>query len=99
MHPPPVTESGGPAARHSKANKEASWWKGKSALFRRLAGRWGRVDSCLKADFPTDSQWARAFIDGGRGLLAETAQSALIVILKLVMQWSDQRHLDCFKYS
>ena len=25
--------------------------------------------------------------------------SALTVILKLVMQWSDERHFDCFKYS
>ena len=47
----------------------------------------------------TDNQWARAFIDRGRGLHAETAQSALTVTLKLVMRWPDQRHLDCFKYS
>ena len=33
------------------------------------------------------------------GVHAETAQSAVTVILKLVMQWSDQCHLDCFKYS
>ena len=33
----------------------------------------------------TDNQWARAFIDGERGLHAETAQSALMVILKLVI--------------
>ena len=33
---------------------------------------------------PADNQWARAFIDGGRGYV-ETAQSALIVILKLVL--------------
>ena len=31
------------------------------------------------------NQGARAFIDGGRGLRAETAQSALTVILKLVI--------------
>ena len=47
----------------------------------------------------TDNQWARAFVDGGRGLCAETAQSALTVILKLLVQWPDQHHLDCFKYS
>ena len=34
---------------------------------------------------PTDNQWARAFIDAGRGLHAETAQSALTVILTLVI--------------
>ena len=48
---------------------------------------------------PPDKQGARAFTDGGRGLHVETAQSALTVMLKLEMQWSDQHHLDCFKYS
>ena len=39
-----------------------------------------------KGQFPsTDNQWARAFIGGGRGSHAETAQSALAVILKLVI--------------
>ena len=38
-------------------------------------------------------------ISGGRGLHAETSQSACTIILKLVIQWSDQCHLDCFKYS
>ena len=47
----------------------------------------------------TYNQWARAFIGRGRWLYAETAQSALTVILKLVMWWSDQCHLDCFRYS
>lgn len=48
---------------------------------------------------PTDSPWARPFkgeFQGcrgrGRGLQAETVQSALTVILKLVLQWSDQHH-------
>ena len=43
----------------------------------------------------TDNQRARAFIDGGRGIHAEKAQSALTTILKLVMQ-SDKCHLDFF---
>ena len=34
---------------------------------------------------PTDSQWVRALIDGGRGLHAETVLSALTIILKLVI--------------
>ena len=34
---------------------------------------------------PTVNRWARAFTGGGRGLPAETAQSALTVTLKLVM--------------
>ena len=59
-----------------------------------------------KANSPlTINQWARPFkgefqvcIGGGRGLHAETAQSPLTVVLQLVMQWSDQRHLDCFLF-
>ena len=38
----------------------------------------GREASCL-------NQWARAFIGWGKGQHAETAQSALMVILKLVI--------------
>ena len=53
------------------------------------AGNLGRVrvgDSCPKADSPpTDNQWARGFRDGGRGLHAETAQSAVTVVLLLVI--------------
>ena len=58
-----------------------------------------------KDQLPTVDQWARAFkgefqgcIGRGKGL-HRTAQSAPTVILKLVMQWSDQYHLDCFNYS
>ena len=46
-----------------------------------------------KGHFPTDTQWAGAlngdfqgWIGGGRGLHAETAQSALTVLLKLVIR-------------
>ena len=41
----------------------------------------------------------RAFTCEGRGLHADVVQLALTVILKLVLQWSDQHHLDYFKYS
>ena len=65
-----------------------------------------RADSCPKGRLPTDSQWARAFkgefqgyIAGGSGLHTETAQSALTVILKLLMRWSDPCRLDSFEYS
>ena len=34
---------------------------------------------------PPDNQWAKAFVDGGRGIHAETVQSSLTVILKLVL--------------
>ena len=38
----------------------------------------------LTPPLPADSQWARAFRDRRRGRHAESAQSALIVILKSV---------------
>ena len=62
----------------------------------------GDADPCPEADSPAptqDNQWATSFIDRGRGLHAKTAQSALTVVLKSVMQWSAQDCLDGFKYS
>ena len=47
------------------------------------AGR--RANACPKADPPQPNRWASAFIDGGRGLCAETAQAAPTGILKLVI--------------
>ena len=43
------------------------------------------MDFYPKSDPTSDNQWARAFIDGGRGLRAVTVQSALTVLLKLVI--------------
>ena len=93
-----VTESGVRLLAAQKPLKRSGWWKGKFALFQTLAtegvGGW-RADTCPKANPPPspprppatsrNNQGARAFIDGGRGLHAETAQSALTVILKLII--------------
>ena len=46
----------------------------------------------------TDNQWARTYIVG-EGAACRTAPSVLTVILKLVVKWSDQCHLDCIKYT
>ena len=46
----------------------------------------------------TDNQWARTFIVE-EGAACRTAPSVLTVILKLVVKWSDQCHLDCIKYT
>ena len=46
--------------------------------------RWGRQIPVQRLTPLPDSQGARAFIDRGRRLHEETAQSALTVILKLV---------------
>ena len=62
------------------------------------------VDTCPKADSPSlptptvNNQGAGNFTDGGRGAHAETAQSALTVT-EIGRRWSDQPHLDCFRYS
>ena len=87
----------------SKANKEARLVERKVYFVLDAGnggGEWDMGGLLSKGQLPTtDNQWARAFIDGRRGLYVETAQSTLTVILKLVTQWSDQRHLLCFKYS
>ena len=77
---------------------------GRKVCFIPEAGNWEKRGLTSKGQLPTDSQWAGAFkgevqgyTGGGRGLHAETAQSALTVTLKLIMQWSDQHRLDCFK--
>lgn len=65
--------------------------------------RWAYVQRLIPCRQPhphthTDTQRARAFIDGGRGLPAQTAQSALMVI-ETGRQWSDHCLPDCFKCS
>ena len=59
----------GLAAHCSKANKEARLVERK-ACFILDAGK-GRVDSCPKANSPSNSQEARAFMDRGKGLHAK----------------------------
>ena len=85
---PCCNQKSGPAVHYSKANKEARLVE-KKVCFILDASKHGAVDFCQKDDLPpptTDNQWTRAFIDQGRGLHTETAQPALTVILKSVMQ-------------
>ena len=75
------------AAHCSEANEEARLVKRK-ACFNFSAdnrGKGGRVS--IGRLLSTDSQGARTFIDWGRGLHVETAQSLLTVLLKLVIGW------------
>ena len=96
----------GPAAHHLKVNiRETSVARKVSLLY---FGSWQlgeKADLCPKANHPSIDQGTRAFkgefqgcMVKGKGLHSETKQSALTDILKLVMQWSDQHHLDYFKY-
>ena len=76
-------------AAQKPANRPG-WWKGKFGLFQMLAtGVGGGDDVSLEADsLPTDGQGGSESVYrtqlGGR-LLAETAQSSLPVIFKLVI--------------
>ena len=72
-----------------KPLKRQGWWKGKFALFWMPATPELGLEGGLlsKGQLPPhgDNQWGRAFTGRGRGLRAETARSALTVILKLVI--------------
>ena len=81
---------------------------GKESLLYFMGQELGEMkDSRLKVDSrPTISDRERAFQrefwrsrGGGRRLRAKTVWSALTVILKLAVWWSDWCHLDCLKYS
>ena len=68
--------------------KKPDWWKGKFALFWMLAGNQGRGWMPVQRPIPLpklDNLGARAFIDRERGVQEETAPSAPIVILILVI--------------
>ena len=76
----------------------------KIALSQRTA-TWGEGGPVAKDQLSTDHQWVVAFkgkfqgcISGQKRLHTEIAQSTLSVILKSIMQLSDQHHLDCSKY-
>ena len=72
------------AAHHPKVNKQANKQERK-VCFISDARNWGQGHVCPKANSPRDNQQARVFIDRQRGLHAESVQSALTVIFKLVM--------------
>ena len=87
----------------SQCSRSKGRWKKKGALFRKLA-TWGGGE--LVSPKPSPSGQIRvqeplkeSFKDVQAGALCRAAQSALTIILKLVMWWSGQRHLDCFKHS
>ena len=87
-----------PATPHSKANKQAGLVERKGCFISDASNcRGSMVDICPKANSPPtpDKQGMRAFIEGGGSgvvvvggwaeLHAETAQSSLTVIFRLVI--------------
>ena len=64
-----------------------------------------RTDYCPQAHFPapspTDKQWARGFIGGGRGLHCSSAKSTVSSGSHLEFDHGviSSRHFDCFLYS
>ena len=101
-----ATENGIRLLATQKPTKRPGWWERKLALFwipaTGAGGGYGGGDVCLSRGQLSATyiqQVGKSFYRLREGLHAETAQSALTVILKLVIQWTDQRHLDCFKYG
>lgn len=91
-----------------KNNNRLDWWIEKLALFQmpatggeRVADIYPRVDSCPSPAPPpntsTGNLWAR-------GLRGTTYRNSIVIFsphshLQIGQQWSDQRHLGCFRYS
>ena len=78
----------GLAAYLSKANKQARLVERKVCFISDASNWWGRVDTCFKGDSPNPAWQAggESFCgQSGRGLHAETAQSALRATFKLVV--------------
>ena len=82
-----VTENGVQMIPAQKPIKRQGWGKGKFALFWTLAtrGGWTPVQRLTSPLCPIDNLWARASVGEGRGLHAGRAQSALTIILKLII--------------
>ena len=92
----------GSDALHSKASREARLMDRNVCLISDASnsGSGGKGSTRVqRPDPPTDNQGARAFIGWGRGLHAETAQSAPTIILKLVIRCLTKHHFNCFKHS
>ena len=88
----------GPAARHSKANKELDWWKEKFALFWVPAPGAERVDSCPLADSPSLTVGKSSY-RWWEGVTCRNSTVSSDSHLEVGHQQSDQRHRDGFRYS
>ena len=93
----------GPSAGCSKVNKQARLVERK-VCFISDAGSWGPrvVNIYPKADSlpPTGNLWARAFIDRSKeGATYRNSRVSSDSHLQIGHRWSDQHHLDCFRYS
>ena len=84
-----------------KSMNRPGWWKGNFALFQRQAKGVGGGQNPVQRPTPAPSMTIseRELLQAERGGYMKKKKSALTVILKLVLQWSHQHYLDCFKYS
>ena len=81
----PLLPTVGSSCLPLKRNRETRWWEGKFVLLWMLAiggGMWTPVQRLTP--YP-DNQCLRASVDREREFQSETAQSALTVILKLII--------------
>ena len=87
----------GLVACHLEVNEEARLVERKVQFISEVGSGVEGGGTCVQRPTPpTNNQWARG---RGRWQHAETAQSARTVILKSVIRWSDQHHLDYLGYS
>ena len=97
-----VTESGGPAAQCSKANKGARLVERKVCFILDASnwGGWRRADSCPKAISPPPRQSVgKSFYrwrEGAAWRNSTVSSDSHLEIGHAVIWWSDQRHLDWF---
>ena len=105
-----VTENGVWLLAGQKPLKRPGWWKGKFTLFWILAtqrGSGGWADICPKANSthththtPSHRQsvgWS--FYRPREGATCRKSTVNSDSHLEIGHRWSDQRHLDCFKYT
>ena len=98
-----VTEGGVRLLAAQKPLKRPGWWKGKFALFwmlaTRRAGGEGRRLSKGQLPSTTGQSVGKSFYRWREGATCRNSTVSSDSHLGIGHRWSDQRHLDCFKYN
>ena len=90
--------SGGSLSK--KPINRLGWWKWKFALFQMLATEGsGQRTSVQRATHPTGNQWGKSFYRQKEGATCRNSTGNSDSHLQIDHRWSDQSHLDYFRYS